>query len=59
VPYGNLERQVVERFACVEDMAIHECTIEEREEFEPLLREGAIVYAGVDYERFACRGKGG
>ncbi|HKZ17636.1 MAG TPA: cyclic 2,3-diphosphoglycerate synthase [Geobacteraceae bacterium] len=51
MPYGNLERQVVERFACVEDMAIHECTIEEREEFEPLLREGAIVYAGVDYEK--------
>jgi predicted GTPase len=51
MPYGNLERQVVERFTRVEDMARHECTIEEREEFEPLLREGATVYAGVDYEK--------
>jgi predicted GTPase len=51
MPYGNLERQAVERFTRVEDMALHECTIEEREEFEPLLRRGIIVYAGVDYEK--------
>lgn len=51
MPYGDLAAQAVQRFATVDDMDKHECTIEEREEYEPHLREGTIVYAGVDYER--------
>ena len=51
MPYGNLTQQEVMRFADFEDLALHGCTIEEREEFEPLLRHGAIVYAGVDYAK--------
>lgn len=49
MPYGNLDEQAVERFADVSDLSLHHCTIEEREEFEPLLASGAVVYAGVDY----------
>jgi predicted GTPase len=49
MPYGNLANQEVERFAHFEDLSLYRCTIEEREEFEPLLLHGAIVYAGVDY----------
>ena len=49
MPYGNLADQVVERFEHFEDLALYRCTIEEREEFEPLLQSKAIVYAGVDY----------
>jgi predicted GTPase len=51
MPYGDLARQAVERFAEFEDLARQACTIEEREEYEPLLEEGGIVYAGVDYAR--------
>lgn len=51
MPYGDLAAQAVQRFATVEDMDKHECTIEEREEYEPHLRMGTIVYAGVDYEK--------
>lgn len=51
MPYGDLAAQAVERFATLEDLDRHHCTIEEREEFEPLLQAGAIVYAGVDYEK--------
>jgi predicted GTPase len=51
MPYGNLEKQVVQRFATLDDMRRHECTIEEMEEYEPHVRNGAIVYAGVDYAR--------
>jgi predicted GTPase len=51
MPYGDLARQVVQRFASFEDLERHDCTIEEREEYEPLLEEGCVVYAGVDYER--------
>jgi predicted GTPase len=51
MPYGDLERQAVQRFADLGDLEKHECTIEEREEYEPLLEAGGIVYAGVDYER--------
>ncbi len=51
MPYGNLTRQVCQRFATLEDMDKHECTIEEREEYEPHIRVGNIVFAGVDYER--------
>lgn len=49
MPYGDLEAQKVQRFAKVEDMAAADCTIEEREEYEPHIVNGAIVYAGVDY----------
>jgi predicted GTPase len=51
MPYGNLVEQAVQRFAAYEDLDKHECTIEEREEYEPHLDNGVIVYAGVDYER--------
>jgi len=51
MPYGNLAEQAVQRFATYEDLARHKCTIEEREEYEPHLARGTIVYAGVDYER--------
>lgn len=50
MPYGNLLAERVQRFATLEDLRRHECTIEEREEYEPHLREGTVVYAGVDYE---------
>ena len=49
MPYGDLKRQAVQRFAEMEDLARHDTTIEEREEYEPHLAEGRIVYAGVDY----------
>ncbi|HSL30964.1 MAG TPA: cyclic 2,3-diphosphoglycerate synthase [Anaerolineales bacterium] len=51
MPYGNLVRQEVQRFADYDDLDEHETTIEEREEFEPHLDNGVIVYAGVDYEK--------
>lgn len=51
MPYGNLVAQTVERFAEYDDLEEFECTIEEREEYEPHLENGVIVYAGVDYER--------
>jgi predicted GTPase len=51
MPYGDLARQAVQRFAQFADLETHRVTIEEREEYEPLLRAGRIVYAGVDYER--------
>jgi len=50
MPYGDLVKQAVQRFASYEDLDKHECTIEEREEYEPHLDNGVIVYAGVDYE---------
>ncbi len=49
MPYGDLERQTVQRFAEIADFDRHACTIEEREEYEPLVERGLIVYAGVDY----------
>jgi len=51
MPYGNLAAQAVQRFASVEDLSSQLCTIEEREEYEPHLCQGTVVYAGVDYER--------
>lgn len=51
MPYGELSRQVCQRFGSHEDLDRHDCTIEEREEFEPLLDQGFVVYAGIDYER--------
>jgi len=50
MPYGDLAAQKVQRFASYSDLDLHECTIEEREEYEPHLDNGVIVYAGVDYE---------
>jgi len=49
MPYGDLAAQAVQRFASYEDLDRHHCTIEEREEYEPHLKMGTIVYAGVDY----------
>jgi predicted GTPase len=51
MPYGDLVKQTVQRFATYEDLEIHNCTIEEREEYEPHIENGVIVYAGVDYEQ--------
>ncbi|MBT9130496.1 MAG: Cyclic 2,3-diphosphoglycerate synthetase [candidate division WS2 bacterium] len=49
MPYGDLEKQRVQRFETIADLQKHNCTIEEMEEYEPHLSTGAIVYAGVDY----------
>jgi predicted GTPase len=51
MPYGTLSKEVCERFATYDDMKRYECTIEEREEYEPHIDIGNIVYAGVDYEK--------
>ncbi len=51
MPYGDLRNQVAQRFETLADLDRYNCTIEEREEFEPHLREGTVVYAGVDYEK--------
>lgn len=50
MPYGNLVAQQVQRFATVEDLRTHDCTIEEMEEYEPHVIRGNVIYAGVDYE---------
>ena len=50
MPYGDLVEQRVQRFAAYADLDAHHCTIEEREEYEPHLDRGVVVYAGVDYE---------
>ena len=50
MPYGNLAKQRVQRFETLEDLDRHECTIEEREDYEPHIENGAIVFAGVDYK---------
>ena len=50
MPYGDLVRQKVQRFATVDDLTKHECTIEEMEEYEPHVVRGNVIYAGVDYE---------
>jgi predicted GTPase len=51
MPYGDLAAQAVQRFASLDDLTRHQCTIEEREEYEPHIRMGTVVYAGVDYEK--------
>jgi predicted GTPase len=51
MPYGDLAAQAAQRFAVMNDLDLQQCTIEEREEYEPHLREGTVVYAGVDYEK--------
>ena len=49
MPYGDLAKQAVQRFATLADLTRHDCTIEEMEEYEPHIQNGAVVYAGVDY----------
>jgi len=51
MPYGDLRKQVCQRFASHQDLDRYECTIEEREEYEPHINNGIVVYAGVDYEK--------
>lgn len=55
MPYGDLLRQEVQRFAELADLDRQECTIEEREEYEPVVRMGGVIYAGVDYEKILRR----
>lgn len=50
MPYGDLEAQKVQRFATIEDLTKHKCTIEEMEEYEPHIAMGSVIYSGVDYE---------
>jgi len=51
MPYGDLGAQATQRFATIADINRHRCTIEEREEYEPHVSRGTVVYAGVDYEK--------
>ncbi len=50
MPYGDLEKQRVQRYASLADLDLHHCTIEEREEYEPHIKSGTVIYSGVDYE---------
>lgn len=50
MPYGDLEKQICQRFASYKDLDKHDCTIEEREEYEPHIDMGAVIYSGVDYQ---------
>ena len=50
MPYGDLVKQKVQRFATYKDLDFHECTIEEREEYEPHIIRNSVIYSGVDYE---------
>ena len=50
MPYGDLVKQKVQRFAEISDLAKHKCTVEEMEEYEPHVVRGNVIYAGVDYE---------
>lgn len=51
MPYGDLSKQIVQRFAGYEDFEKHDCTIEEREEYEPVVQMGGVIYAGIDYQK--------
>ncbi len=51
MPYGDLRKQIVQRFASYDDLIAQDTTIEEREEYEPHINRGTVVYAGVDYEK--------
>jgi predicted GTPase len=51
MPYGDLTKQIVQRFSSYEDFEKHNCTIEEREEYEPVVAMGAVIYAGIDYRK--------
>ena len=50
MPYGDLTKQKVQRFATIEDLEKHDCTIEEMEEYEPHIDRGSVVFAGIDYK---------
>ena len=50
MPYGDLSKQICQRFGSVADLDLHKCTIEEREEYEPHITAGNLIFAGVDYE---------
>ncbi|NLT42729.1 MAG: GTPase [Anaerolineae bacterium] len=58
MPYGDLSRQAVQRFANLDDLDRHDCTIEEREEYEPHIERGHVVYAGVDYAAILHQAEG-
>ena len=58
MPYGDLAKQMVQRFATLEDISAANCTIEEREEYEPHIQQGTIVYAGVDYQQILKQAEG-
>ena len=51
MPYGDLSKQVAQRFGSYEDLDKHQCTIEEREEYEPYIDKGFVIFAGVDYQK--------
>ncbi len=51
MPYGNLSHQIVQRFQTMEDLRTADCTIEEREEYEPYVAQGNVIFAGADYEK--------
>ena len=55
MPYGDLRRQVAQRFADFQDFSLHQLTIEEREEYEPLVDLGLVVYAGIDYRQILSK----
>jgi predicted GTPase len=50
MPYGDLSKQIKQRYARIQDLDKYNCTIEEREEYEPHIRRGNVIYAGIDYE---------
>lgn len=58
MPYGDLEKAACQRFKALDDLDHYDCTIEEREEYEPHLKEGHVVFAGVDYERILKAAQG-
>ncbi len=58
MPYGDLAEEICQRFATYEDLDREKCTIEEREEYEPHIDNGFVVYAGVDYGRILSRAEG-
>jgi predicted GTPase len=58
MPYGDLAKQTVQRLATFEDLTTADCTIEEREEYEPHILQGNVVYAGVDYQRILAQAEG-
>ncbi len=55
MPYGDLKKQIVQKFSSYEDLVKYDCTIEEREEYEPHIKEGNTVYAGIDYGKILKR----
>ncbi|MCE5335352.1 MAG: cyclic 2,3-diphosphoglycerate synthase [Desulfobacteraceae bacterium] len=55
MPYGDLRTQIVQRFSRYKDFELHKCTIEEREEYEPLVEQGIVVYAGTDYGKILAQ----